>query len=79
MATHARATAPGHRPGALVRVSRRFFAQDSREQASTRHGDGMRAQLLMLTLMHDARARLELSETMCIDHLHEGDKTGLRL
>ena len=56
MATHATA------PGAGSRLSS-FVAQDSREQASMRHGNDMKAQLPMLTLMHDARA-LELFEAM---------------
>ena len=56
MATHATA------PGAGSRLSS-FVAQHLRLQASTRHGNDMKAQLPMLTLMHDARA-LELFQAV---------------
>ena len=56
MATHATA------PGAGSRLSS-FVAQHLRLQASTRHGNDMKAQLPMLTLMHGARA-LALSEAV---------------
>ena len=55
-------------PGAAARVAigsrlSSFVAQHLRLQASTRHGNDMKAQLPMLTLMHDARA-LELFEAV---------------
>jgi len=56
MATHATA------PGAGSRLSS-FVAQHLRLQASTRHGNDMKAQLPMLTLMHVGWA-LELCQAV---------------
>ena len=49
-------------PGAGSRLLS-FVAQDSREQASTRHGNDMKGDCLMLTLMHVSRA-LKLFEAV---------------
>ena len=56
MATHA--TAPGTGSRLLS-----FVAKDSREQASTHHGNDMKADCRMLTLMHVSRA-LKLFEAV---------------